>query len=1171
MRTLVTCVLIVGLCAAAARAQEQAPDRRAIEQRLAALDTSKASAVDKEATRKALTECLAALEAAERSRLSAIAHARNITEIDATAQSVDQALEKLKTASAGAEESEGLELAELEQRRRSAAADLDTARKALAEIEREGPRRRTRLQAIPKEIADARSELQKLDATLSSKPPSAEQIVQRAVRDRDLARRVALTERIKDLESEQQSYTARTSLLPRRVELARQQVAHFEKIDRAWEQALASKQKASARRAADRARELAAGVSVPTLTAVAEQIAKQSTELDGPDGLVAKITQAEREVADKQKRLDGLRRNFATMHARLVRAGLNDATGSLLRRGYGALPPDSGLARELAGLQRRISAALLAQSKLDVTSEQSVEARVAELVSDVAAKDRDRAADVARQLIEELDAIQLKVGENTDKLVDLLWKAETLERQHREAVDAYEKFARERILWIRNVADGSAPSLPDSLDAVRVLAGPSTWTELARSVLGGLGSAGVIVLLLALLVLLAGRGRLVARLGTLAPQSRSSRDAVFSDSLKAVVVTVLLALPLPIAAWTLAFALASGAQSYSMAIPVSEGLATVAWLLLALCLLRSSLRNGGLCDAQLGWDRRAIECLRRQLSWYTPITVLCTLIGATLAAEGSSAHQESLGRIALISNCLALATLLGFLARPAGPIVGPFLDKRKSGLLHALRWLLYSLLIATPGALALLAFLGFAHTAQTLSTRIVATLLIAFALLVAHGLCLRWWLLARRRIAIAAHAAKTKATEAAPEEVALDDDQLDLPALDQQTRRLLRLGMAFGLIIASWAVWAESLPALKGLERVQIWPSLRVVATVTPPIPQALAMEVSAKTETAKSGDNAGGASTGNAAASPRISPMPLRPSTAAPATTEAAEASDAVLTLADLIAASLTLLLTWLLVTGLPPLIDGLLLQRLSVDAGSRYAISTLLRYGIWILGAVLAFRAIGIGWQQVQWLAAALTFGLAFGLQEIFANFVSGLIILAERPVRIGDVVTVGTVTGYVSRIRMRSTTIQDFDRKELLVPNKEFITGQLVNWSLTDSVVRIRIPVGIAYGSDVDKARRILLEIADDCPLALDKPKPKAIFEGFGDSSLNFEIRVFVDDLDDWPKLLTLINTQIHERFATAGIEIPFPQRDLHLRTAGPITELIQRQNADGDAEGTRVAGP
>jgi potassium efflux system protein len=199
-----------------------------------------------------------------------------------------------------------------------------------------------------------------------------------------------------------------------------------------------------------------------------------------------------------------------------------------------------------------------------------------------------------------------------------------------------------------------------------------------------------------------------------------------------------------------------------------------------------------------------------------------------------------------------------------------------------------------------------------------------------------------------------------------------------------------------------------------------------------------------------------------------------------------------------------------------------------------------------VLAFNEIGIGWNSVQWLVAAASVGLGFGLQEIFANFVSGIILLFERPMRVGDVITIGDTTGTVSRIRFRATTIVDGDRKELVVPNKSFITGNLLNWTLSDSINRIAVKVGVAYGSDPDQVRKLLLKIASEHPSLLKEPAPTASLEELGDSSLVFQLRAFLPTLKDRQATTHELNSLIHDRFRAAGIEIPFPQQEVHFRS-------------------------
>jgi potassium efflux system protein len=201
-----------------------------------------------------------------------------------------------------------------------------------------------------------------------------------------------------------------------------------------------------------------------------------------------------------------------------------------------------------------------------------------------------------------------------------------------------------------------------------------------------------------------------------------------------------------------------------------------------------------------------------------------------------------------------------------------------------------------------------------------------------------------------------------------------------------------------------------------------------------------------------------------------------------------------------------------------------------------------------ILVFRTIGVDWSKLHWLVAAL--GMGFGLREIVANFISGIIILFERPIRIGDVVTVGDTDGVVARIQSRATTIRNWDGKELMVPNKEFITGRLLNWSLSDQATHIVLSVGIAYGSNVRQAMQLLEEAARENENVLDDPPPSVIFESFGDNSLGLLLRCFVVSIDLRYPTMSTLNEFINEKFNAAGIVIVFPQRDLHLNTIRPL---------------------
>lgn len=256
-------------------------------------------------------------------------------------------------------------------------------------------------------------------------------------------------------------------------------------------------------------------------------------------------------------------------------------------------------------------------------------------------------------------------------------------------------------------------------------------------------------------------------------------------------------------------------------------------------------------------------------------------------------------------------------------------------------------------------------------------------------------------------------------------------------------------------------------------------------------------------------------------------------------------ITLKSLMYALLALVISFVSIRNIPGLLELLVLRRMSLAPGTGYTITTLLRYIILMLGIVIAFTTIGIEWDRLQWLIAAIGVGLGFGLQEIFANFISGLILLFERPIRIGDTVTINDLSGTVSKIQTRSTTIIDWDNKEIVVPNKVFITDKLINWSLTDSVTRVVIPIGVAYGSDVDLVEELLYRAVEDSSLVLSVPAPRVYFLTFGDSSLEFELRLHINSIDDRLPTLHLVNKKINRLFKENDIEIAFPQIDVHIK--------------------------
>ena len=221
-------------------------------------------------------------------------------------------------------------------------------------------------------------------------------------------------------------------------------------------------------------------------------------------------------------------------------------------------------------------------------------------------------------------------------------------------------------------------------------------------------------------------------------------------------------------------------------------------------------------------------------------------------------------------------------------------------------------------------------------------------------------------------------------------------------------------------------------------------------------------------------------------------------------------------------------------------------VERGVQISMGRLVHYGIMLVGFFLALAVLGVNFTNITIIGGALGVGIGFGLQAIVNNFVSGLILLFERPIRVGDYIEIGGLWAEVKRIGLRATVVETFDRADVVVPNSDLISNQVTNWTRTNRVIRLKIPVGVAYGSDVPLVMKILLEAASDNPSVLSSPKPQILFMGFGDSSLNFEIRAHLSDVDNIFIVRSEILQEVDQQFRKAGVEIPFPQRDLHLRS-------------------------
>ncbi|NDL71543.1 mechanosensitive channel MscK [Halomonas alkaliphila] len=381
---------------------------------------------------------------------------------------------------------------------------------------------------------------------------------------------------------------------------------------------------------------------------------------------------------------------------------------------------------------------------------------------------------------------------------------------------------------------------------------------------------------------------------------------------------------------------------------------------------------------------------------------------------------------------------------------------------------------------------GYEYTALRLVARFAITLYLLGLWVVVEATVVRSLAVAARRLAYRRALARRSAQVQEGAEGGLEvveEPPLDMEKINTQSLRLSKLILLIGFSTLLYLVWADLLAVLGYLDQVSIW-------DVT-------------------DGDLVGDA-----------------------------------LSISDVFMALLVIAVTFIMARNLPGLLEVMVLSRLVLKQGSAYAISSLLSYTIVGTGIVMSLATLGVSWDKLQWLVAALSVGLGFGLQEIFANFISGLIILFERPIRIGDTITLGNLHGTVSRIRIRATTVTDFDRKEIIIPNKTFVTDQLINWSLSDNVTRVVLTYGVTHGSDLPLVHRLLHQAAAENERVLEDPEPQVFCLSYGPHSLNFELRIFVNDLLDRLHASDEINCRVDELFREAGVRIAFEQVDVWL---------------------------
>jgi len=576
----------------------------------------------------------------------------------------------------------------------------------------------------------------------------------------------------------------------------------------------------------------------------------------------------------------------------------------------------------------------------------------------------------------------------------------------------------------------------------------------------------------------------------------------FSLTLRTVFWSIVVALPLPVLWAALGYGL-QNAWPYPIAVAIGDGVTATLPVLWAFMISAAFARPQGLFVVHFRWPQLRVA---RAMRYYSlTIGFIVPLIMLLIAFDNLEDRQfyATLGRLCFILICGALCLVTISLKRAGIPL---YLDKEGSGE-NMVNRALWNLMICIPLIAALTACIGYLATSQALLARLETSVAIWFLLLVIYHIIRRWMLIQRRRIAfdrarqrraeMLAHRARGE------EEVThnadggeMDEPVIDLDAISAQSLRLVRSILTLIALVSVIVLWSELHSAFAFMENISLW-------------------DVSTTVQGVES----------------------LQP-----------------ITLGAVLIAILVFIITTHLVRNMPALLELAILQHLSLAPGTGYAITTLTKYLLLLIGGLVGFSMIGIEWSKLQWLVAAMGLGLGFGMQEIFANFISGLIILFEKPIRIGDTVTIRDLTGSITRINTRATTITDWDRKEIIVPNKAFITEQFINWSLSDSVTRVVLTIPAPASTNSEEVTNLLLQACHRCSYVLETPAPEVFLVDLQQGIQLFELRIHAAEMGHRMPLRHELHQLILQGFREHGLEMPFPPFQVRLDTMGRKTTPI-----------------
>jgi potassium efflux system protein len=1041
-------------------------------------------------------------------------------------------------------------------------AESDARHEYLAELDRLAERQKERRSEIAKRVGNLNQAIYRIDAAAGSvREETAHPAIRQATLVRQLAQRKAAEAEVAALREEVANYDVQARVLPLQRDLAQRRAGEIAAVVREVEEL------ASRLTAAEAASYLSAVhhdcdkviSKFPQLRDTAVQVKQYAEQLAGQRGAQRRGEELRRSITALRNALNQLRTSVQLTKRRFEAARVWQDIPQWLADFPEGLPTIGELDSAVQD-----QAFDIAQTEQSIAVLRDARARDSELPglggTDARARGSAELASRVAWLLDVRREVQTRLLAEQSRSLSLLLELNAISRTLLAEEQAFADYLRERILWVRSVA--ALPEWKHLREAFGWLFLNADWPRTLQE-------SGLAVLrspVLSILIAAAVSAMLILRRHLTARLVRQGRSAAARGSLgaaaAALITTLLLAAPVPAVLMIASVLISAGSAAIA---PATGGALTdVAILAFGLCFILEMVRPHGLAETFLQMPPQVSTEVRRILKLFTPILLLLVFVCLSFGRHpidyvrpaNDVALANSLGRAAFIGALLTVYAAAYRLLRPRG-IVASALATTESGRLPGGRFLLPIGSAAMLSAAAL-AIAGYYLTVLVLVRLTVATAIAGGVVFLITVTCMRWSRLSsdRRLSKVATDAAE----EVQDDTLIAADETAGIEKATEDATRFFRFSAALAFVTISVFIWSDVLPSFRVLQRVQLWPEMAVLND------KDFAASVAA---TPREGPPA---AEGTADAAAKATTPGGRSPTANPAQLKVPPATgskSSSISLADVVTALLIVVGTIILARNLPGLLQ-FALQRPVPNSGDRNAISTIIKYLFITAGTGAALRQFGLQWSQIQWIAAAFSFGLAFGLQEVFANFVSGVIILVERPMAIGDFCRFGTNLGTIESIGLRSTRVRAPDRTIITVPNAEFSKREVVNYAKRDRML-IQATLCLRYDTSEDQLRFLLVklwELLIAHPAIFDEDA-RVRFCGFGTHSLDIEVFAYAD-CRDYARFLGIredVFLRTMEIVKQAGTDFALPSQTTYIaRDSGLDSE--RREAAESEIAGSRA---